>query len=145
MKKFHFPLERVLALRLTQAKVEEAKLGQLRDQVNAIDRRRAELRGELEQARRHLVDSGGTSGAEFAALGTYRNSVDAQSAALLRARQQGLTLIEQQRQVVAARRRESRLLENLRERRLAEWTQAAAKEEQAQAEESYLSRWNTRR
>ena len=27
MKKFHFPLERVLALRRTQAKVEEAKLG----------------------------------------------------------------------------------------------------------------------
>jgi hypothetical protein len=40
------------------------------------------------------------------------------------------------------RRREARLLEKLRERRLAEWNAAFVRDQQQQAEEAFLSRWN---
>jgi hypothetical protein len=50
MRKFRFPLDRVMDWRRTQARIEEAKLEQLHGEVRGIEARQAELNGQRTQS-----------------------------------------------------------------------------------------------
>lgn len=142
MKSFQFPLEKALELRRMQLELEEAKHKRQVAAVAAIDRRRAEIeasgvRAEVEVRGWSPIQSG-----DLAALGNYRLKVKAEDAALARHRlDAGQKLAEQQKTMLEARRC-CRLLERLKERRLAEWTAGRDKELDEIAAESYLARWS---
>jgi hypothetical protein len=142
MKSFQFPLEKALELRRAQLELEEANHKRQIAAVAAIDRRKAEVeascvRAETEVRQWNPVDSG-----DLAALGQYRLKVKAETAALARHRVDAVQkLAAQQNQMLEARRR-CRLLERLKERRLAEWTAGRDKELDEIAAESYLARWS---
>lgn len=140
MKKFAFPLERVLGWRQTQVRLAEAELARLRAGRAALDRERVELERAVELARRELADSGETTAAELGALEHYRRASASQVARLERAGRQQDESIAQQMREVLERTRQARLLERLRETRLAAWKASAAREIDQLAEESYLSR-----
>jgi flagellar biosynthesis chaperone FliJ len=140
MKKFHFPLDRVLSWRQTQVRLAEAELGRLRAERTALDRQRAALTAATEEARREIAASAATTSAELAALEHYRRASAVQ---VTRCEQASLRLdaaIVQQTQIVLERTRQARLLEKLRETRLAGWKAAAGREIDQLAEESYLAR-----
>jgi len=142
MKSFQFPLEKALEWRRTQLELEEAKHKREIAAVAAIDRRQAEVeasgvRAETEVRRWNPIESG-----DLAALAHYRLKVKAEEAALARHRSYAAQkLAAQQKQMMEARRR-CRLLERLKERRLAEWSSARDKELDEIAAESYLARWS---
>jgi hypothetical protein len=141
MKKFSFPLDRVLAWRHTQARLEEAALEKLRADVHALDEGRAALDQSVVAACDSLVGSRSVTGVEIAALEHYRAAAAQEAVRLGHTRASLVQRIEQQTMVVAERRRDARLLEKLRERRLVEWRQAADREVEQFAEDSFMSKF----
>ncbi|MEO8368121.1 MAG: hypothetical protein ABI806_02825 [Candidatus Solibacter sp.] len=142
MKSFRFPLEKALELRRTQLEMEEAKHKRHIAAVAAIDRRKAEVeasgvQAEVEVRRWNPIQSG-----DLAALGFYRLKVKSEEAALARHRLDATQKLAEQQKLMLEARRRCRLLERLKERRLAEWTAERDKELDEIAAESFLARWS---
>jgi flagellar export protein FliJ len=140
VKKFTFPLERVLAWRRTQSRLEETVLERLHVELQGLDRRLEDLDRSLKNAGDDLLRCSSTTAPEIAALEHYRAASAAQAAQIAKLRADLHPKIEQQNRVVAERRRDTRLLERLRERRLQEWNAELAREVEQLAEESHISR-----
>ena len=142
MKSFKFPLEKALGLRRTQLELEEANHKRHIAAVAAIDRRKDEVeasgvRAESEVRQWNPIESG-----DLAALGLYRLKVKSEEAALTRHRADAAQKLAAQQKLMMEARRRCRLLERLKERRLAEWTVERDKELDEIAAESYLARWS---
>jgi flagellar export protein FliJ len=140
VKKFTFPLERVLTWRRTQSRVEEAVLARLHVELQGLDRRLEELDRSLKYASDDLRQRASTTAPEIAALEHYRTASAGQAVQIAKLRADLQQKIEHQNRVVAERRRDTRLLERLRERRLEGWNAELAREVEQMAEESYISR-----
>jgi len=142
VKKFTFPLDRVLAWRRTQARIEQTKLEKLQKELRGVEAQRTALAAEELQAQQAIVRSGASTGADLAALDLFRASCATQSKSLERNRETQAAKILAQQRVVALKERDVKLLEKLREQKLTTWRLENAKEIDTQAEESYLSRWS---
>jgi hypothetical protein len=140
VKKFAFPLERVLAWRRTEARIEEAVLDRIKAELCELDRRRAELERSLREARDGLLQSAFATAPEIAALEHYRANSTAQAAQIAQLRVDLEKKLEHQSRIVAERRRDTRLLERLRERKLEQWRADLSREVEQMAEESHISR-----
>jgi flagellar FliJ protein len=142
MKAFRFSLERALEWRRAELEQAEARFKQQTAELAAIDRQRAEseaadLRAEIEVRAWQPV-----SGEDLAALAAFRTSMRRQRDLLqVRRLECERNLAERQKEMMEARRR-VRLLERLKERRLAEWQAAFDHELEQQAAESYLAQWS---
>jgi len=145
MKKFSFPLDRVLTWRNTQTRLEEASLEKLRAELRALDQQRTEVDRLLVDARDSLLGSHSASSMEIAALEHYRAAAAQHVVRIAHDRAALEQKIAKQMTAVAERRRDARLLEKLRERRLAEWNVAADREVEQLAEESYMSKFSRAR
>jgi flagellar biosynthesis chaperone FliJ len=145
MTRFHFPLQRVLDWRRTELEIEEAKFRQGLTTLAAIHHARVELeagavRMECEVRRWDPVD-----GADLAALGRRRARVRWEEARLAAKRSECAKAVEAQQTTMLEARRKLRLLERLKERRLAEWKAANDREVEEIASESYLASWGRSR
>ena len=144
MKKFTFPLSRVMDWRDTQARVEESKLENLYAELRAIDTQIAAVLAARAQSDEAVLTVASVTGAELAAIDTFRRFSVAEHTRLNRVRRECSKRIAAQIQAVAAKRRDVRLLERLKQQRLVAWKTDFSKEIDAQAEESHLARWNAR-
>ena len=142
MKSFQFPLEKALELRRTQLELEEANHKRQIAAVAAIDRRKAEIEASGVQAEIEVRQWSPIQSGDLAALGHYRLKVKSEESALARHRLDAVQKLAAQQKVMMEARRRYRLLERLRERRLAEWTAERDKELDEIAAESYLARWS---
>jgi len=140
MKKFSFPLDRVLSWRQTQTRLEEATLERLTTEKRELDLRDAALQRSVREAGEKLTSSRSVFSSEIGALEHFRGSATAQSRHFTISRVALEKKIAQQTQIVIERRRDAHLLERLRETRLKDWHSAASREVEQQAEESYMSR-----
>lgn len=140
MKKFSFPLDRVLSWRQTQARLEEATLARLNTEVQNLDLRCASLDHSVHSARTQLLSAPSATPIEIGALEHFRSSASSQTRFLLQSRRTLEDQVTRQTEVVLERRREARLLEQLRDRRLHTWQAASAREIDQQADESFLAR-----
>ncbi len=140
MKKFSFPLDRVLSWRQTQARLEEAGLARLHAELQTLDLRCAALDHSVQDARAKLLAAPSVTSAEIGALEHFRASSSAQTRYLLQTRSALEQKLAQQTQAVLERRREARLLEQLRDRRWHSWQAASVREIDQQADESFLAR-----
>ena len=87
MKRFAFPLERVLSWRRMQARVERLRWERIRTELRAIEERaRAAARGTPTRLGGGSAVAKSTTGAELAALDRFRRHVDAERARLERKR-----------------------------------------------------------
>jgi flagellar export protein FliJ len=133
MKNFQFRLDRVLDWRRTELEMEENRLRRLHAAVAAIDRERAGLESTRDEACQALLACASVDGAELQFLSGYRAAVKLQCARLDQKRRLGeQETAEQQQRLLAARRR-LRLLENLKDRRLAEWKYETERQMEADA------------
>jgi hypothetical protein len=139
MKKYSFPLSRVMAWRQAQVQVEQAKLERLHAELRAFEGRAAILRADVQRSHKALVLSRAATGAELAALDAFRRSAALQCAHLETAAAGCRQRIAVQKQAIIQRRREFRLLERLHERRFAAWTADYGREIDHQADELYLA------
>jgi flagellar biosynthesis chaperone FliJ len=144
MKRFHFPLERVLGYRQTQARMEEAKLERLHAELRAIRAAETALWREREAEEQSLVSAPSATGTELAALAQYRFAAARRLRQMEHARAQCNQRIAAQMLETARARRAARLLEKLRDRRAEEWTRQAERQLQREADEAFLMRWERR-
>lgn len=141
MNKFHFPLQKVLEWRRTQLDVEEGKFRQRGEAVAAVDRARAELEAEAVHTECEVRGWDSVGGADLRALDEYRKHVRAEEARLAAERAERARALAAQQAAMLEARRRFRLLERLKDRRLAEWRTACDRELDEIAAESYLAQW----
>src|SRR5580693_584593 len=121
MTAFRFRLEKVLAWRRTQAQLADLEFRREAVALAALDQATAELQARAIQTEAEVRDWSPLEGSDLAALGAFRGSVERQTKDLAARRtEQTKKLAERELAMLEARRR-CRLLERLRERRLAEW------------------------
>jgi hypothetical protein len=139
MKKYSFPLTRVMAWRETQVQVEQAKLEHLHAELRNLEGRIAILHDDVQKSHRALVLSVAATGAELAALDAFRRAAALQCAHLDNAAAGCRQRIAAQMGLMIQRRREFRLLERLNDRRLTAWTADYHREIDQQAAELHLA------
>jgi hypothetical protein len=144
MKKFAFQLNRVMDWRRSQARAEEVKLERLHAELRAIDVRDANLKQERAESERTLLAAPVATGCELAALDVFQRYTEAERTRIARARADCNRRIGAQWEVVNVKRRDVRLLERLKDRRLKTWVAELGREIDQQADEAYLAKWNRR-
>ena len=142
MKKFLFPLARVMHFRNMQARLEEIKLEGMYAELRAIDARKTSLREQHDQSEKSLKSSAAVTGLELELHDSFLQSVKIESEKLDSARAACQKKIEAQMAVVTSKRRDVKLLEKLKEQRFEKWQAEMFKEIDQQAEEAYLAKWN---
>ncbi len=145
MKKFAFPLSRVMDWRITQTRIEESKLEKLYAELRAIDASSAALLEERSRSDQALLRASSATGSELAAVAAFRRYSVAEHTRFERLRADCSKRIAAQVQVVAVKRRDVRLLERLKQQRVTAWHTGLSREIDAQAEETHLAQWNSRR
>lgn len=144
MTSFRFRLERVLEWRRTELELADARFKQQAAALAELDRQHAELeatgiRTEIEVRQWRPV-----SGSDLAALGGFRLELRKREQALAARRAECQKELTRRQELMLEARRRLRLLERLKERRLAEWRAAWDRELDEQAAMSYLARWSPR-
>ena len=139
MKSFHFPLEKALEWRRRQLELEESRVRRQVAALAELDRTRAELEATAIRAEVQVQAWMPLAGQDLASWARFREYVDRQERALAVRRAAGQHQLEEQRKVMLEARRRCRLLERLRERRLAEWRAASDRELEQFAAECYLA------
>ncbi len=143
MKSFRFPLDRVLEWRRTQLELEEQRLRRLNAELQDINASLVNLEACRRQEQLAVAESG-ADGSELTALAVYLNWWDGARRDLVERHAQKSRHVAVQAERILGARRPVRLIEHLRERRLAEWNQALRRETESLAAESYLARWTAR-
>ncbi len=139
MKKFEFPLDRVLDWRRTQARLEESKLERLRADLHAIESQLAEAARLRQESVRELITAKSVTGLELAALDDFRKASAVECVKLKESAEEAEKRVAAQLGVVAAKRRDVKLLENLRARRLDGWKLEFGQEIEREAGELFLA------
>ncbi|MFN8939127.1 MAG: hypothetical protein ACK5ZJ_05240 [Acidobacteriota bacterium] len=137
MKRFQFPLERVLRYRRSQADLEQAKLSRLEGELAKLRRQRQDLiegfQAEVRQA--------GASSLRRLELGRYRMVVERQAQRLDQAIAEKSQQVAGQREVYRKVNQAAEVLQKVKGKQYLNWEKELAKELDALAMDSYLSRW----
>jgi hypothetical protein len=144
MKKFAFPLYRVLDWRRAQLRLAEIEMERLHNERRSIEAGKAAVSRQKSSAQELVLSSNSVDGAEFLALDTFGQYADAERARFDQLLQVCAQKIGAHAEVVIEKRRDVHLIEKLKEKRLATWTAEATKEISQLAEETYLARWKPR-
>lgn len=142
MTAFKFPLQKVLEWRKTQLELEEIQYRRRVAALAELDRQRAELEEAGKTAERQVREWNPLAGGELEALGDFRLHVKRKQQEMVAPRDECRKQLERQQARMLEARRRLRLLERLKERRLAEWRSARDKELEDLASESYLAMWH---
>jgi flagellar export protein FliJ len=142
MKKFAFPLERVMDFRRMQARLEEIKIEALYAELRAIDTREVALITQKAQSEKALRTEKSVTGFDLELFATFREAMTEELRRMDKARVDCRKRIDAQLAVLTAKRREVRLLEKLKDQRFEKWEKEMFKEIDQQAEEAYLSKLN---
>ncbi len=145
MNAFRFRMEKVLEWRRLQLEQEEARFRQQAAALSALDRSRAELEAAGIRAEVEVREFRPLAGADLRALGAYRVDVRRRETRLADQRLECTRELAVRQQALLEAQRRCRLLERLKERRLAEWRKGLDRELQEVASESFLARWNRER
>jgi hypothetical protein len=145
MNAFRFPLQKVLDWRRTQLELEEVRFRQQSAAMADLDRASAQLSAAGSTAERQVRGWNPVAGGELAALGSFRLHVKLKETELAVPKAECRKELGRRESVMLEARRRLRLLERLRERRLAEWCEERDKELEALASEAYLAKWKRRR
>ena len=142
MERFQFPLEKALRWRSVQLVAEQSRLKTLLEQHLRLQAARAELGAEKSNLSSSLMSFADLRGGDLQAASVYSLRLRRQAeklAAQLAECEKDIRI--QTRKYQDAKRR-VQLLEDLKERKLAEWQYSNARELETLASESYLAKWN---
>jgi flagellar export protein FliJ len=140
VKKFVFPLGRVLDWRRAQLQREEIQLERLYAELRAIDASLLMLNQELHSAETGLRARAVVESEELGALHTFQKHAILERGRIAAARAGCRHRIATQMKILLEKRKEMKLLETLEEQRLEIWQQAKERETTQQAEESHQAK-----
>lgn len=141
MNSFRFPLQKVLDWRTSQLELEEIRYKQQLAALAALDTERAGWQAAASKAETQVREWSPLAGGDLAALGNFRLNVKEREKEIDVRRLECQKRLEAQQNVMLEARRRCRLLEKLKEQRLAEWQSARDHQLDEQASESFLSKW----
>jgi len=144
MNVFRFSLQKVLDWRATALHIEESRFKQQAEALADLERARAGLRREAILVENEVRRSKAIAGSDLAALSAFRSQMQVREKRIAATQAEAQKKLLAQQAVMLEARRQCRLLERLRERRLTEWKQAANKEVEEAASEAFLARWRQR-
>ncbi len=127
-----------------QARLERLRWEQLCAELRAIETERENLRLEGERSSATLLTAKAVSGDALATLDGFRKFVDRERQRLRQKYAECEKRVAAQSSIVASKERDVKVLEHLRERKLATWTAQWDRETEQVAAEAYLSRWHLR-
>ena len=140
MRRFQFRLDSVLGWRAVELELEKGRLEQLFIELRRRDAEALALEARGRESAQ-LIAAKILDGQQLAALSYHRHYLEREAAHIAVQRADcGKRIAAQQQRVVEAERA-VRLLERLKERRLAEWTFDFNREMEALASETFLSKW----
>jgi len=142
MTTFAFRLERVLRWRQAKLELEQFALSRLAAECTRWDLTLAGFESTRASEEALVLSRNTVTGEEFGALDRYRKHLQQQKQIALDRRQAAGLKMEEQRGRVMLARRESRLLEKLRDVRRKDWEEAVNREFESLAAETYLARWS---
>ena len=145
MKTFRFPLEKALDWRRMQLELEEARYKQQVAGIAGLDRQHAEIEASGVRAEIQVREWRPIAAGDLTALGNFRLHVKSQESEIARRRFEAAKKLAEQQKLMLEARRRWRLLDRLKDRRLAEWTTGRDREVEQIAAESYLARWHRRK
>ena len=143
MKKFGFPLARIMEFRRMQARLEEVKLEGLYAELRALDAREAALTKQKAQSENSVRSAKSVTGFDLELFATFRDAMTLEQSRVERARIDCRKRVEAQLAILTVKRREVKLLERLKEQRFEKWEKDMFKEIDSQADEAYLAKWNS--
>ena len=141
MKRFQFPLQRVLDWRSLHMRSAEEQLTRLQEQQAALVHRENALRAAELQSEMGLLKLPSMDGSELQSLAGFQVRIRRERSELQEARAKCLAEIVQQRTRVLIARRDFKVVEKLKEKRLQSWTYLTDREIENTAAEAFLSRW----
>ena len=141
MKKFDFPLARVMDFRRLQARLEEVKLEALYAELRALDAREAASIQLKVQSEKELKSAKSVTGFDLEVFDAYRKALQEDQKRMDKARADCRKRIDAQLAVLTIKRRDVKLLEHLKEQRFEKWEKAMFKEIDQQADEAYLAKF----
>jgi flagellar export protein FliJ len=144
MKRFKFPLTRVMEFRRMQARLEEIKLEGMYAELRAIDTREVALIQQKVAAEKALRAEKSMTGFDLELFDSYRQASKEEQKRMDKARAECRTRIDAQLEIVTTKRRDVKLLEHLKDQRFEKWEKEMHKEIDQQAEEAYLAKWGKR-
>jgi flagellar FliJ protein len=144
MKRFLFALEGALRWRQRRLEQEESRLRSLAAERDALRERIRQIGEARRGAERELLGQASIPAEDLAALEAYRLRLARERARLEQAEADCEGRLAAQRERVLEARRDVRVIEKLRERRLAEWQAEADRELEGLAAEVFLARWGRR-
>ena len=140
MHRFQFRLGSVLGWRAVELELEEGRL-----ELLFTERRRRDAEALALEVRSResaqLITARTLDGQQLAALSYHRHYLEREGARMAAQRADCAKRIAAQQQRVVEAERKVRLLERLKERRLAEWNLEFNREMEALASETFLSKW----
>ena len=143
MKRYQFNLAGVLRLRVQQTEAAEAVLAALHHELERLQAEQEALRNDLHRNQTEVFHSSGPlTGEALAKLDEFRRWVVGEQRRQARAAADCISRIQDQNRRVIEAKRNQQLLEKLRDRGRQRWESEAAREEQALAEEAYMSQWS---
>jgi hypothetical protein len=145
MKAFQFPLAKALDWRRIQLELEEARYKQQIASLAGLDQQRAEVEASGIRAEIQVREWSPIAAGDLSALGNFRLYIKSQESEIARRRFEAAQKLAEQQKLMLEARRRWRLLDRLKDRRLAEWTTGRDREVEQIAAESYLARWHRRK
>ncbi len=142
MQSFQFRLDRVLAWRQKQQRMEENRLAVCLDALHSLERTIATFEAERLGIEQELLQRKAIPAAEFVNLGRYRLRAQKQQADFEEQRRRGRGAVNEQTTRVQKAEQRVLLLQKLRERRMAEYRYALDRELETVAAEAHMSRWS---
>jgi flagellar export protein FliJ len=139
MKRFGFPLQRVLEWRSEQAEAEEVKLRRLLAEKEALESEQRFILAEQSESGRALIAAGAVDALELRALDLYRAHLKRRALEMEGKVAAATQKVEAQRARLVDARRNHKLLEKLKERAQAQWHYDMQRELEDLAGEAYLA------
>lgn len=141
MKKFRFPLQKLLNYRRSQLAGEQARLERLLAEQAGLEQRRAALEREERIASDSLRRLPVLTADQLSAVAAFRRYASSEAARLDSEICAAAGRVAAQREAVLSARREVEVLEKLRERRLHDWRREVDQETERQTAELVVARW----
>lgn len=141
MKRFSFTLEKVLAFRRRHLDASETRLSETRACEQFARRRAESLEKEFDRLSDSAARRENTTGAELRVTHGYLSVLEEGRRAELEAERKWERLRREQVKELLDIRRQVKLLERLRERKLSSYLKALNRQLENQTAESFLAKW----
>jgi flagellar export protein FliJ len=142
VKRCQFTLAGVLRLRVQQTEAAEVQLSLMHQELQQIQERQQALLNDLRRDQADLFrPDRPLSGEDLVQMDEYRRWVTLERRRQDQEAAECIARIQEQNRKVLEAKRNQQLLEKLRDRGRQRWEVESAREEQALAEEAFMSQW----